>query len=276
MHTARRKICSSSSARYSALCRSAATLCACAPLPSSATPQPAAMPDGLDVLRRADLIKRQHIRPHGAQEHHAAGRLLPAGHHVRICPDVKLRRAVLHGRDLAPLVHERDACAHIGQAAHTLAQQRRLPVAGRREDERTAKPIAEQLRQKRIGTAGHRVRDAHRHGAQLPDAVDLPGSLSVSAAAKPDAAAARPSVSTPAGSVLQPRKRTLPSRARADSPDHPPEWRGIPPDIHASASAARAPGRCGSRSLPRVPAGRAACAQWPVPAPAGTAPAPDL
>ena len=55
---------------------------------------------------------------------------------------------------------------------------------------RAREEAEEQLRQKRIGTAGHRVRDAHRHGAQLPDAVDLPGSLSVSAAAKPDAAAA--------------------------------------------------------------------------------------
>ena len=146
--------------------------------------------DGFNVLRRADLVKGQHVRPHGAQEHHAAGRLLSAGHHVRIRPDVKLRRAVLHGRDLAALVHERDARAQIGQAAHAFAQQRRLPVSGRREDERAAKPILEQLRQKRIGAAGHRVRNPHGHGAQLPDTIDLPGGLSVGAAAKPDSAAA--------------------------------------------------------------------------------------
>lgn len=94
------------------------------------------------------------------------------------------RVGVLHGRDLAALVHERDARAQIRQAAHALAQQRRFPVSGRREDERAAKPILAQLRQDHIGAAGHCVRNAHRHGAQLPDAVNLPGSLSVSAAAK--------------------------------------------------------------------------------------------
>ena len=52
-------------------------------------------------------------------------------HAVPGCADALLPQLLRDGF-CSTLIHERDARAHIGQAAHTLAQQRRFPVAGRR------------------------------------------------------------------------------------------------------------------------------------------------
>ena len=123
----------------------------------------ARLPDRRKVLRLRNLVDRKPLRVHAAQHHRDADGLWAEREHVRVVSKLHLRPALAAHGELTALVDDRDAqCAVLTvaerQNADKVAQQRCLSPARRREDERAAKPILEQLRQKRIAL-GHKPDD---------------------------------------------------------------------------------------------------------------------
>ena len=69
----------------------------------------ARLPDRGKLLRLCDLVDREPLRVHAAQQHEHPFDLRTAGEHVRTWPKIKLRHAVQRSGQLQPLVGNRHA-----------------------------------------------------------------------------------------------------------------------------------------------------------------------
>lgn len=86
--------------------------------------------DRLEVLRTGDLVHRNPVRIHPAQQHQHPLPLWAAGQHVRMWAKVKLRGSMYRTGQLQTLVDDRDTLPRRGQHPNTAAQQRGLSAAG--------------------------------------------------------------------------------------------------------------------------------------------------
>ena len=91
----------------------------------------ARLPDRRKVLRLRDLVDREPLRVHAAQQHEHPLVLRTAREHVRAWPEVKLRHAVHRSGQLQPLVHDGHALPVFRKCPDAAAQQRRFSAAGR-------------------------------------------------------------------------------------------------------------------------------------------------
>ena len=95
--------------------------------------------DRLRVSRRANFVRRQHIRRHGAQEPGKRFRLGNAANHVCTRPYVQPRHALADGGELVPLIGQSHGEAAQGELAHRVAEHGRLPAARRRQEDPAAR-----------------------------------------------------------------------------------------------------------------------------------------
>lgn len=94
----------------------------------------------LQILPSANLVHRQHLRCHGANQHHHSLGLWTAIQHIASHPHIILGNSLKAGRNLRPLVHNPYGFPlHISTAVrnfpHKIAKKGCFPAAGRGEDE---------------------------------------------------------------------------------------------------------------------------------------------
>ena len=89
------------------------------------------LPDRDQILRLRDLIHRDPVRIHAAQQHQHPLRLLAAGEHVRTWAKVERADASGGACQLQPLIDDRNALPGSGQDPDAAAQQRRFAAARR-------------------------------------------------------------------------------------------------------------------------------------------------
>ena len=90
----------------------------------------ARLTDRRKILRLCDLIDREPLRIHAAQQHEHPLALRAAGEHVRTRPKVKLRHTMHRSGQLQPLIHDSHTLPRLRKRADAAAQQRRFPAAG--------------------------------------------------------------------------------------------------------------------------------------------------
>ena len=91
----------------------------------------ARLPDRRKILRLCDLVDREPLRVHAAQQHQHPLALRTAGKYVRTRSKIKLRYAVYCSCKLEPFIHNSHTLPGIRKCPDASAQQRCFPAAGR-------------------------------------------------------------------------------------------------------------------------------------------------
>ena len=122
------------------------------------------------IRRIGDLVRRQHLGRHAAQQHQQSLRLRNTVQHIGAPPHIHLGRSMPERSHFAPLVRYGGAqTALIGQQPYHLPQKCRLARARRSQDQRTRKSTAlQQGTAQRMRNAWAWPGDTDAEGRQLP------------------------------------------------------------------------------------------------------------